>query len=188
MRAIIYARCSTDESRQDVEVQLKELRKFCENHDWNYDEVFEYESGYKGVPKELARVIKLINDGVYKVILVHDLSRFSRLHPSKTIKLLNFITDRKCRFISLQNSLDSDQEHTWFIFMGGFAYFNWIYSKNLSEKTKLGMQRAREKGSRIGRPIGKKDRKPRSRRGYFERYMQKLPFDIVSFGGDKSGK
>ena len=29
-KVIIYARCSTDEKKQDVEVQLKELRRWCD--------------------------------------------------------------------------------------------------------------------------------------------------------------
>jgi len=46
-KTIIYARCSTDESKQDVEVQLKELRRYCEAFGWDYDEAHEYGSGYK---------------------------------------------------------------------------------------------------------------------------------------------
>lgn len=183
MRAVIYARCSTDETKQDVEVQLKQLRKFCDERDWKYDEVFEYESAYrKNIPPKLHKTLELIGKRQYQVLIVHDLSRFSRLHPATTIKMLNFIIDCKCRFIALQNNLDSTQEFMWFSFMGSFAYFNWIYSKNLSEKTILGMQRAREKGKQIGRKKGQKDKKPRSRKGYFKRYEKRLPFEINSFG------
>ena len=41
MKAVIYARCSTDESKQDVEAQLKELRRYCEAYGWGYEEVSE---------------------------------------------------------------------------------------------------------------------------------------------------
>ena len=47
-KAVIYARCSTDENKQDVEVQLKELRRYCSAYGWEYDEVSEYGSGFKG--------------------------------------------------------------------------------------------------------------------------------------------
>ena len=53
---------------------------------------------------------------------------------------------------------------------------NNLYSRNLSEKTKLGMERAREKGKQIGRPSGSKDKKQRSKKGYYLRTKEKLPY------------
>ena len=38
VKAAIYARCSTDESRQDVATQLSELRRYCEACGWAYGE------------------------------------------------------------------------------------------------------------------------------------------------------
>jgi len=176
MKAIIYARCSTDEKKQDVEVQLKELREYCKNKNWKYDELSDYGSGYKGIPENLRKVLKLIEQGVYEVIIVHSLSRFSRQHPKTTEKLLNFVTDR-ARFISMQENLDSNNEMLWYSFKGFLIYMNNLYSKNLSEKTKLGMQRAKEKGKQIGRPKGSKDKKIRSKKGYYLRTKEKLPFE-----------
>ncbi len=112
MRAIIYARCSTDEKKQDVEVQLKELRAYCKNKDWKFDELSDYGSGFKGVPDNLKKVLKLIEKGYYQILVVHNLNRFSRQHPKTTEKMLNFVTDR-ARFISLQENLDSENEMLW---------------------------------------------------------------------------
>jgi len=175
MRAIIYARCSTDESRQDVEVQLKQLRDYCTNQGWEFDEAFEYGSGSKGIPPKLKQILDLITKRMYDVIVVHSLDRFSRLKPKQTEQMLNHITDCKCRFIALNHNLDSDNEMTWFAFKGLFAYFSNIYSKNLSEKVKLGMQRAKEKGKILGRPKGSKDKKPRAKKGYYKRLYKFKP-------------
>lgn len=174
-RAIIYARCSTDESKQDVEVQLKELRTYCINKSWKFDELYDYGSSFKGVPDNLKKTLTLIDKGYYDVLIVHSLSRFSRQHPKTTEKLLNFVTDR-CRFISMQENLDSDNEMLWYSFKGFLIYMNNLYSKNLSEKTKLGMERARQKGKQIGRPAGSKDKKSRSKKGYYLRTKEKIPF------------
>jgi len=179
MRVVIYARCSTDEKRQDVEVQLVQLRKYCENNGWEFDELSDYGSGYKGLPDNLRKVLRLIDEGHYKILVVHSLSRFSRQHPKTTEKLLNFVIDSGCRFISIQEKLDSDNEMVWYSFKGFLIYMNNLYSKNLSEKTKLGMARAREKGKQIGRPKGSKDRKSRSKKGYYLRTKEKFDF----FGG-----
>ncbi len=176
MRTILYARCSTDEKRQDVEVQLQQLRDYCKREGWTYDEQWEYGSGSKQVPDMLRKILKLIKERHYDIFLVYDLSRFSRLHPSTTGKMMDFIVGNKCRFISLQDNIDSDDEVKWLLIKPMFQYMAYIYSKNLSEKVKLGMARAREKGSQIGRPVGKKDKKPRSKKGYYRRYEEKLPF------------
>ena len=57
-KVAIYARCSTDEKRQDVENQLRELRRYCESFDWPYEEVWEYNSGFKGTQAKLLHTRK----------------------------------------------------------------------------------------------------------------------------------
>lgn len=176
MKAVIYARCSTDEKRQDVENQLKELRNYCERQDWKFEEHWEYASGSKGVPPKLTKVLNQIKMGLYDVFLVYDLSRFSRLHPTTTTKMMDFIVEHNCRFLSLQDNIDSKDEIKWLIVKPLLQYMAWIYSKNLSEKVKLGMRNALEKGKHIGRPKGSKDKKQRSKKGYYLRRREKLPF------------
>jgi len=169
MKTIIYARCSTDEKRQDVEVQLKQLREYCERQGWEYDEVFEYASGSKGTPPKLQQILNLVAERKYDIFLVHSLDRFSRQVPSVTEKMLNFILESKCRFISITENLDSDNEMMWFTFKGLWMYFSNQFSINLSKKVKLGMERAKAKGKHIGRPKGAKDKRRRSKKGYYNR-------------------
>lgn len=169
MRAIIYARCSTDEKRQDVEVQLKELRAYCKREGWNYDEVSEYSSGWKGFPPKLTKVLDLVMKGYYDVLLVYNIDRFSRSKPRSVMKVLFQILDKGCRFIAIQNQLDSNNEMMFNAFIGYWTTFSNMYSQNLSERIKDGMARAKEKGSQIGRPKGSLDKKQRSKKGYFQR-------------------
>ena len=176
MKAIIYARCSTDEKKQDVEVQLKQLRDYCKRRGWEYNEKSEYSSGSKHIPDTLRSILNTIRKRYYDVFIVYDLSRFSRLHPSTTTKMMDFIVANKCRFISLQDNIDSKDEIKWLVVKPLFQYLSWVYSKNLSEKVKLGMERAKEKGKHIGRPKGSKDKKTRSKKGYYIKQREKLPF------------
>lgn len=176
MRAIIYARCSTDEKKQDVEVQLKQLRDYCIKNSINYDEISEYETGSKHIPYELRKILNLIAQGVYNYFIVFDLSRFSRLHPKTSTKIMDWIVEHKCRFISLQENLDSENEMLWHTIRYYFNYFAWLYSKNLSEKVRKGIALKKAKGLyKGGRPKGKKDKKPRSKKGY---YLRKYKFNI----------
>ena len=185
MRAIIYARCSTDESKQDVELQLKELRSYCDNQGWDYEEQFDYASGSKkDLPPNLRKVLDLISKRLYQVIIVYSMDRFSRQKPQHTEKMLNHIVDCGCRFISIQEHLDSDNEQMWFSMKGIWLYLANQYSVNLSKKVKLGMAKKQEeinkkgftiskktkkKITSLGRPKGSKDKKVRNKKGYYKR-------------------
>jgi len=153
-KVLIYARCSTDEAHQDVEVQLKELRRYCEHHSWSYNEVSEYGSGYKGDQPKLKEKLEQIKLGHYGVMLVWSMDRFSREHPRKVDELLNQIVyDYKCRFIAMADSIDSADEMKWHIMRHMLTYFANIYSRKLSERVKAGIARSKEKGAyRGGRP------------------------------------
>ena len=159
MKALIYARCSTDEAHQDVEVQLKELRRYCEHHGWSYDEISEYGSGYKGDQPKLKEKLKQIKLGHYGIMLVWSMDRFSREHPRKVDDLLNQIVyDYKCRFIAMADSIDSSDEMKWHIMRHMLTYFANIYSRRLSERVKGGITRAKEKGTYKGGRPSKKHR------------------------------
>lgn len=153
-KAVIYARCSTDEKRQDVESQLAELRRCCRAFGWAWDEVQEYESGYRGTQPKLERLLSQIQRKQYDVLLVFSLDRFSRQAPSRVNRLLDSLVERDgCRFISCQEGIDSENELVWHAIRPLFTYFANVYSRNLSEKIKLGIRTKREKGAyRGGRP------------------------------------
>ena len=115
-KVIIYSRCSTDEKRQDTDVQLKELRRYADAYGWKYDEVSEYGSGFKGEQPKLSEIIEKIKRKHYSIILVYSLDRFSREHPKKVNALLDQIVyDYKCRFISLAEGIDSQNEMIWHV-------------------------------------------------------------------------
>lgn len=168
-KAIIVCRCSTDESRQDVELQIKPCIEYCEKQEWDYDLISYYGSASKRTPKELQEVLDLIAQRKYDVLLVYSMDRFSRLHPRITEKMLNHIIDCKCRFISLQENLDSDNPMMWYAMKGLWIYFANLYSVNLSIKVKEGMKKAKDKGVHCGRPKGSKDKRKRAKKGYYNR-------------------
>src|ERR1700679_2061479 len=140
-RAVIYARCSTDESKQDVEVQLIELRRYCQAYGWQYEEVSEYGSGFKAdCQPKLDHVIEQIRLKRYSVLIVFSVDRFSRQSPSKINALLDTIVEQyKCRFIALQQGIDSENELTWHVVKPLFTYFANKFSKDLGEKVKRGI-------------------------------------------------
>ena len=81
----------------------------------------------------------------YDVIVVYSMDRFSREHPRKTDELLNRIVyDYKCRFISLAEAIDSNDEMKWHIVRHMFTYFANMFSRNLSMKVKNGIKNKKE--------------------------------------------
>ncbi len=145
-KAILYARCSTDENRQDVEVQLQELRRYATAHGWDFDEAQEYDSGFNSSQEKLQEVLEAIRRKRYGVLLVYSLDRFSRQMPSKTNRLLDEIVEQAgCRFISLADGIDSHDEIRWHILRPIMAYYANLFSRVLGEKIRAGIRRKKAK-------------------------------------------
>ena len=159
VRAVVYARCSTDESRQNVDVQLAELRRHCQVMGWGCAEFSEYDSGFTGeqpVPQDLLRRIKRHE---FDCLLVYSLDRLSRRPPSYTNRLLDELVEQQgIRFISKLEGIDSANELTWNVVRPIFSYFANLFSRNLSAKIRAGIQHKRERGDyRGGRPAKRVD-------------------------------
>jgi len=154
MKSIIYARCSTDEKRQDVEIQIKPLRHKLDGMGLKYDIVFEYVSGFRETQPELMKIIENIRKGKYKLMIVFNLDRFSRKAPNKINALLDQIVyNYNCRFISYQENIDSDNELIWNVIKPLFTFFANKYSRDLSERIRRGIERKKElKAYNGGRP------------------------------------
>ena len=153
-RVAIYARCSTTEKQQDVNVQLTELRRHCQVMGWSFTEFAEYDSGYRGEQPKLHELLSRIRRHEFDCLLVYSLDRLSRRPPSYTNRLLDELVEQQgVRFISKLEGIDSANELSWNMVRPILAYFANLFSRNLSEKIKLGIKTKREKGVyRGGRP------------------------------------
>ena len=68
-----YARCSTNEKKQDIQRQVKELKELGATDETIYTE---YESGTKANRVELKRLLDTVQQG--DTIVVSEVSRISR--------------------------------------------------------------------------------------------------------------
>ena len=147
-RAIIYARCSTDEKKQDVQSQIDVCVRHCVANEWEYEVVFEYESAYqKGKKRKVFdETLKRIRLKEFNILIVYMLDRFSRQTPTKIVSDLHkIVEDYGCRFISAKEGIDSSQE-MWEMAMMCFAYMANNYSKMLGVRVKEGIARKKELG------------------------------------------
>lgn len=147
IRVAIYARCSTDESRQDVENQINICKRYCEAQGWAYQIFQEYESAYKGTRRKVfEEALEGIRLKEFNVLMVYMLDRFSRETPTKIVSDLHrIVEEHKCRFISVKEGIDSNND-MWQLIMMVFAYMANNYSKMLGIRVREGIRIKKEKG------------------------------------------
>jgi len=154
-----YVRVSTD--KQDIKNQKLELLKFV------LPENLYEDSGVSGtVPakkrKNFHKVYDKIQTGDVEALYVFELSRLGRT-STETIQLILEIEQMGCHIISLSPNeswtkmIDSPGIRNIFISM--FAWFADLERASISERTKLGLQRARNEGKHLGRPFKELSRK-----------------------------
>ena len=152
-----YARCSTNESKQDIDRQKRELKALGVKQSNIY---FEYGSGTKADREQWLLLMNKVQKG--DTIISTEVSRITR-----STKQLCDIID-KAREIGLKlvigsfvvdctnDKLDAMTEGMLKM-MGVFAEME---RNIISERVKSGMANAREKGSKIGRPQTTADKIP----------------------------
>jgi len=151
-RVAIYGRVSTLNHGQDVSLQTRDLREYCERRGWTV--IGEYvEVGVSGMKErrpELDRLLAAAYSGRFDAVLVWKLDRFGR----SLRHLVNTIAELEARgisFVSLRDNLDlsTPSGRLMFQIIGAMAEFERAL---IAERVKAGMKNARAKGRRIGRP------------------------------------
>jgi len=141
-----YARCSTNETKQDIQRQYKELKKMGAN------EVYmEYESGAKINRPELQKVMLHISQG--DTLIALEVSRLTR-SLKQLCSIIELAKDRKIKLvigtlvIDCTGPMDAMTEAMLKI-MGVFAE---LERSMTIERIQSGLAHAKSKGIRLGRP------------------------------------
>ena len=163
-----YARCSTNESKQDINRQIKELKAA------GADEViFEYEHGDSKTKKELQMLLALSKAG--DTIMVAEVSRLSR-STQQLCELIETIRQKRLRLIIMGSiTIDCregkvDPMSEAFLQMAGV--FSQLELAMIRARGKSGMENAKAKGSRIGRPKFKKEDIPTNFLKHYASYKE----------------
>jgi len=151
MKIALYARVSTD--GQDPEVQLTALRAHAIQREWVIVEEF-IDHGYSGAKERrpaLDRLIKSSWSGQFQAVLVWRFDRFAR-SVKHLITALEQFRSLNINFISLQEQFDTSTPigHAMFTIIGAMAQ---LERDIIRERVKAGLDRARMKGVRLGRPV-----------------------------------
>jgi DNA invertase Pin-like site-specific DNA recombinase len=166
-----YARCSTNELKQDITRQTKELKQYGVHPDNIY---FEYESGTKTNRAELNKLLSIVKQG--DTIVTTEVSRITR-STKQLCDLIDFVKENHIKLV-IGNSMtvdctagDIDPMTKAFIQIAGvFAELerNMTVSRIVS-----GMQNAKSKGKHIGRREVTKEDIPQVFIRYYNQYSDK---------------
>lgn len=152
MRAAIYARVSTTNHGQDVTMQTRELREYCECRGWTVAGEF-IDAGISGAKDKRPELDRLMADAhrrKFDVVAVWKFDRFAR-SVAHLLRALDTFRVLGVEFVSLSESLDTATPAGRMVFtvLGAVAE---LERSLIAERVKAGLRNARAKGKRLGRP------------------------------------
>lgn len=167
-----YCRCSTNESKQDVNRQKRELKLLGVDESGIF---LEYESGTKVNRPELNKLLNVVSSG--DTIVTTEISRLTR-STKQLCDLIDLIKAKHLKLV-IQNSLVIDCTSGEQIdamsnaFLQIAAVFAELERNMVVDRVKSGMANAKAKGVRLGRPTLTVDKIPNKVVSLFDRYRDK---------------
>lgn len=152
MRAAIYARVSTIGHGQDPEMQLRELREYCQRRGWDMAGEF-IDVGISGAKEKrvaLDRLIAGAHRRRFDAVVVWKFDRFAR-SVSHLLRALETFQSLGVEFVSLSEQMDTSTPTGKMVFtvLGAVAE---LERSLIAERVRAGLRNARAKGKRLGRP------------------------------------
>ncbi len=165
-----YARCSTNEERQDINRQKRELHTLgVTDEKYIY---WEYESGMKDDRTEFNKLLDIVTEG--DTIATTEVSRLTR-STKHLCEILQTVQEKKLilniggSFVVDCSKGELDPMTEGMIKMWGV--FSEMERNIISQRVKSGMRNARAKGKQIGRPPTTVDGLPDKFWKYYRRYQ-----------------
>ena len=163
----IVTYCRTSMTDQNTETQRLALRNYCQQ--MNYQIVDEYiDNGWSGKNQHRPQFERLLADiraNKVTCVLVTRLDRVGR-SLQHLISLFAEFKNRGIEFISITENINTQtpEGKMFWQLLGVFAEYE---RELIVSRTKAGLARARAEGKQLGRPKGRKDSKPRQKKGHF---------------------
>lgn len=145
-----YARCSTNETKQDINRQKRELKKLGVKEDkYIY---WEYESGTKTERIEFQKLLDIVAKG--DTIITTEVSRLTR-STKHLCDIMQLVQDKKIKLVIGNFIIDCRKDEIDPMTKGMlmmWGVFSEMERDIISQRVKSGMENARAKGKKIGRP------------------------------------
>jgi len=152
LRVATYSRVSTGHHGQNPEVQVHELRRYCEARGWAISQEI-VDHGYSGsteVRPGLRKLMALVRSRELDVVVVVKLDRLFRSlkHLVATLEDLQVLD---VQFVAVKDNVDytTPAGRLFVQMLGSLAEFE---KSLLRERTMMGLAHARAQGKQLGRP------------------------------------
>lgn len=178
MKIAIYVRVSKADGSQNTGRQFSELHNFAESQKWQIvEEVEEHISGRKTKRSGTEKLLNLAKSNKIQKVLIHEVSRLGR-NACDTYNTVEGLAKYKVSVFDYnqrQETLDSNYQKTIYanIILPVLAGLSEQWLQQHIYRIKSGLNQARLKGKKIGRPKSEKLKKEEEileirRRGYIE--------------------
>ena len=151
-----YARCSTNESKQDIDRQVRELKAS------GAEQIFlEYEHGDSKIKQQQALMFETAREG--DTIVTLEVPRLAR-STQQLCEIIDIVSAKRLRLIIIGSiTMDcrnggADPMTKAFLQMAGV--FSQLELAMIRARVRSGMANAKAKGAKIGRPVVTKDQIP----------------------------
>ena len=164
-----YCRCSTDDTRQDINRQIRELKEYGATDTTIFKE---YVTGTKNNKVELTKLLDAVCEG--DTILVTEISRFTR-STKQLCEMIEIVKDKHLKLQIIKSitidctSGNIDPMTKAFLQMAGV--FAELEHDMICSRVKSGVANARAKGKQIGRPQLTINDIPDKVKKYYEMYI-----------------
>lgn len=152
MNVVIYARVSS--MTQDLELQIKEIQKFCDYRNFNVVRIITDKRSGKDMArpgfKEMIDLLDTNELGIHAIV-IHKLDRIGR-SLSDLIKLAEWLKVKNIQLISVTDNIDTSTTSGYLAFqvMGAMAEYE---RHVINERTEFGRKEAMDSGIiKFGRP------------------------------------
>jgi DNA invertase Pin-like site-specific DNA recombinase len=149
-KAAVYARVSTTE--QHPEMQTRELVEYVKRRGWSLCKVY-CDKGISGAIERRPALDVLLEDCRRKkidIVVVWKFDRFAR-SLKQLLNALELFRTLGIAFVSCTEAIDTSLPHGEMLFQIIGAIAQWERSL-IGERVKAGMEHARSRGKRLGRP------------------------------------
>jgi DNA invertase Pin-like site-specific DNA recombinase len=154
-----HARCKcAGYEGQDPENQLVELRRYAVARAWETVEYTDRASGKSGERDALQRMFEDASRRKFEVLLVWALDRLTREGPLQTLLYVRRLTEHGVQLESYTEPFFRTSGPAGELILPIFAWVAQQERLRISERTKAGLETARNKGVRLGRPFKVFDR------------------------------
>ena len=166
-----YARCSTNETKQDINRQIRELKALGAAEESIY---FEYASGTKKDRIEFNKLLANVKDG--DIIVTTEVSRLSR-STQHLCEIIEIFKVKNLKFVIGSTMVidctagELDPMTNAFLQMSGV--FAELERNIISARVKSGIENARAKGKVLGRPHTTADDIPNIFLKHYPKYKSK---------------